>query len=252
MCYDDKAVPPTPPGASGEATGEDLVLTSADGTRFAAYLASPAQEIAGGAQIVIYPDIRGLHQFYKDLALRFAELGIRAIAMDFFARTAGLTSRKDDFDFKVHVPQMTMQNVLLDTQACFAALNPDKPTFLLGFCLGGSLAILSSGYDLPLTGTIGFYTGLSRQFPGTSGTVLEESVKMRTPFLGLYGGADQGIPASDLQVLETNLTGAGIDHQIVVYEGATHSFFDRNAATYAEASNDAWIKIQTFIEKYSA
>ncbi len=94
MCYDDNARPPVPPGgATGTAHGSDLVVTASDGNRFAAYLAMPAA--AATAQVVIFPDVRGLHQFYKELALRFAEVGIAAIAMDYFGRTAGLTSRDD-------------------------------------------------------------------------------------------------------------------------------------------------------------
>ena len=80
MCYDDEARPPLPPGAAGEVQGEDLVLTAADGNRFAAFAAHPRQ--TARAQVLIFPDIRGLHQFYKELALRFAEQGITAVAMD--------------------------------------------------------------------------------------------------------------------------------------------------------------------------
>ena len=251
MCYDDNARPPLPAGASGEARGEDLVLTAADGNRFAAYRAYPAQELAKGAQILIYPDVRGLHQFYKDLALRFATLGLQAVAIDYFGRTAGLTDRSDSFEYMPHVMQLNINTVAEDAKAALATLQPGKPTFLVGFCLGGSLSILTAGRDLGLAGTIGFYTGLSRTVQGSKGTVLEESAKVRTPFLGLYGGADESIPSSELKILDKNLTTAGVEHQIVVYDGAPHSFFDRRAAQYAEASADAWLKIQAFIQKYS-
>jgi carboxymethylenebutenolidase len=71
MCYDDNAIPPTPPGSAGAARGEDLVLMApSDGNRFYAYFAFPEQP--SNAQILIYPDVRGLHKFYKELALRFA------------------------------------------------------------------------------------------------------------------------------------------------------------------------------------
>src|SRR5436309_9831387 len=73
MCYDDNARPPLPPSEAGAAHGEDIVLEAADGNRFAAYAAQPGKPT--GAQILIFPDVRGLHQFYKELALRFAEIG---------------------------------------------------------------------------------------------------------------------------------------------------------------------------------
>jgi len=70
MCYDDQSRPPLPPGTGGGSNGDDMILTAADGNRFNAYLARPGQP--SGAQILIYPDVRGLHQFYRELALRFA------------------------------------------------------------------------------------------------------------------------------------------------------------------------------------
>ena len=250
MCYDDNARPPDPPGANGHAHGEDLVLTAADGNRFAAYLARPSQ--ASTAQIVIYPDVRGLHQFYKELALRFAEVGITALAIDYFGRTAGLSERNDEFDFWPHVQQMQFPSFLADVRAALAHLESGKPTFITGFCMGGSLTVLSSTQDLGLTGAIGFYAGLSRQLPGTSGTALDESVKVRIPFLGLFGGADQGIPAEQVHILDENLDKAGVEHQIVIYEGAPHSFFDRRSEEYAAASTDAWTKMLAFIQQHSA
>src|SRR4029079_17811841 len=124
------------------------ILTAADGNQFAAYLARPSQ--ATGAQIVIYPDIRGLHQFYKELALRFAEVGITALAIDYFGRTAGLTVRNDEFDFWPHVQQLQAPSLLADIRAALASLESGKPTFIVGFCLGGSLTLLSSTEDLGL------------------------------------------------------------------------------------------------------
>ena len=72
MCYSDEARPPSPPGDPGKATGEQIVLTASDGTKFHAFLALPEGEARHA--IVIYPDVRGLHQFYRELALRFAEV----------------------------------------------------------------------------------------------------------------------------------------------------------------------------------
>lgn len=249
MCYDDNARPPVPPGANGQAHGEDLVLTAKDGNRFAAYLARPSQP--GGAQILIYPDVRGLHQFYKELALRFAEAGVTAVAIDYFGRTAGLTARNDQFEYMPHVQQLTFPTILEDARAGLASLESGRPTFIVGFCLGGSLSLLSSTENLGLAGAIGFYAGLSRQLPGTSGTVLDEAVKVHTPFLGLFGGADQGIPVEQVHQLDKNLDQAGIEHQVVIYEGAPHSFFDRRSAEYTEASSDAWTKILAFIKQHS-
>src|ERR1051326_2145584 len=120
MCYDNDARPPLPPEEAGKAHGEDIVLTAEDGNRFAAYIARP--EHPTGAQVVIYPDIRGLHQFYKDLALRFAEVGVKALAIDYFGRTAGLSARDDSFEFWPHVQQLKLQTFFTDIRAALEYL----------------------------------------------------------------------------------------------------------------------------------
>ncbi len=253
MCYDDNARPPVPPTEGGSAHGEDMVLTTADGNKFSAYAAHPDQP--KGGQIIIYPDIRGLHQFYKDLALRFAEMGISAVAIDYFGRTAGLTNRDDTFEFMPHVQQMQIKNVFTDAKAAIAYLSADgskdRATFIVGFCLGGSLSLLTATEDLGLAGVIAFYAGLNRNFGG-GGTVLERAEAVKYPVLGLFGGADQNIPQEQVKELDQKLDIAGVEHEITIYPGAPHSFFDRRSADFADASTDAWRRIIDFIAAHRA
>ena len=96
MCFDPDSRPPIPPIAGGALDAREIELVSADGTRFAAYQAHAAEPT--GAGIVILPDVRGLHAYYRELALRFAEHGVDAIAIDYFGRTAGIGERGTDFD----------------------------------------------------------------------------------------------------------------------------------------------------------
>ena len=91
MCYDHDSRPPIPPIAGGALDARKVELDAADGNHFEAYLAKAAEP--SGAGIVILPDVRGLHAFFEDLALRFAENGIDAIAIDYFGRTAGIGDR---------------------------------------------------------------------------------------------------------------------------------------------------------------
>ncbi len=253
MCYDNDARPPDLPGTGGTAHGEDIILASADGSRFSAYVAQPDHPT--GAQIVIFPDIRGLHQFYKELALRFAESGTRAVVIDYFGRTAGTGTRDDSFEFMPHVQQLRAPNFFQDVTATLAYLHTgagaNLPTFTVGFCLGGSFSLLASTrQDFALSGVIGFYAGLSRTFTGTDASVLQLATGSKYPVLGLFGGADQGIPVSDVHQLDENLDKAGVEHNIIIYPGAPHSFFDRRALDYAEASTDAWQHVLSFISSH--
>ncbi len=253
MCYDDNAKPPLPPGAGGVAHGEEISLTAADGNRFAAYIARPANPT--GAQVLIYPDVRGLHGFYKELALRFAEVGITALAIDYFGRTAGISSRDDSFDFWPHVQQLQTPTFLADVTAGLSYLRTGEganwPTFTVGFCMGGTLSLLTGTEDFGLAGVIGFYAGLSRKMGAARATVLEEAEHIKYPVLGLFGGADQGIPVDAVHTLDEELDKAGVEHEIVIYPGAPHSFFDRRATEFADASADAWQRVLGFIAAHT-
>jgi len=63
----------------------------------------------------------------------------------------------------------------------------------------------------------------------------------------IFGGADEGIPPADVEGFDAALRKAGIKHDMKVYEGAPHSFFDRKYIEFAEASADAWKRVQAFV-----
>lgn len=259
MCYDDNARPPVPPGLAGATRSEEIVLTASDGNRFAAYMATPTATAT--AQVIIYPDVRGLHQFYKELAVRFAEQGITALALDYFGRTAGVGARDDSFEFMPHVQQMKLDSFVDDATAALDYMRAhigtdmtdtdvDVPAFTVGFCMGGALSLLTGTRDLGLSGVIAFYAGLSRAFGG-AGTALDQARHIRYPALCLFGGADQGIPPEQVAALDSAMSAAGLEHEIVTYPGAPHSFFDRRAADYASESSDAWTRVLSFIGAHS-
>jgi carboxymethylenebutenolidase len=246
MCYDDNARPPAPPGNTGHAEGKDIELTAGDGNRFMAYLATP-NDATMKAGVLILPDVRGLFVFYKELALRFAEIGIPAIAMDYFGRTAGIGSRDESFVFMPHVDQITFAGVLADATAALAALPPGcDAKFTLGFCLGGTLSFMSGTSNLLLAGNIGFYSGVKRSIAG-AGTLLEKAHEVKHPALGLFGGDDAGIPPEAVAAIDAAFDKAGVPHEVVTYPDAPHSFFDRRAADFADASADAWNRALRFI-----
>ena len=253
MCYDDQARPPIPPGATGKAEGEQIVLTAGDGNRFHAFAAMPADIGHTRSAVVIYPDVRGLHQFYRELALRFAEVGIAAIAIDYFGRSAGLTSRDESFEFRPHVQQVRLDSFTLDVKAALAylreKLGPEGAVFVVGFCMGGSLALLTgTNRELGFAGLIPFYAGVTRDFGG-SGTILDNATRVSYPVVGFFGGADQGIPESAVDELDRKLDQAGVWHHLTIYPGAPHGFFDRRSEDFAEASADAWRHLLSFIQR---
>jgi carboxymethylenebutenolidase len=248
MCFDLDSSPPIPTIAGAAVSHDDLVLRAADGNEFAAFAASPEEPTTAG--VVILPDVRGLYRFYEEVALRFAERGIAAIAIDYFGRTAGAAKREDDFEYMPHVEQLTDEAVQADTRAAVEKLRVLGCTsiFTIGFCFGGraSWVAAASGHDL--AGAIGFYGSPTRERGGPS--VVQRAAQIASPILALQAGDDQGISAEDNAALEQALTDAGVEHELVTYEGAPHSFFDRKYEEFADASEDAWRRVLAFVEHH--
>ncbi len=250
MCHPTDARPPLPPIRGGAVDARELLLTSTDGTQFAAYLARAASP--GGAGMVVIPDVRGLHPFYEELAHRLAEAGVHAIAVDLYARTAGPGRRGADFDHRPHVEQSRPETLSADVRAAAEALRtPDggaaERVYTTGFCFGGRVSFQQAAEGHGLAGVIGFYGPVAERFwPGHPSPV-ELASRFECPVLGLFGGADSGISAQDVADFDAALEAAGVDHRLITYPGAPHSFFDRRAELYADASDDAWRQVLAFV-----
>jgi carboxymethylenebutenolidase len=247
MCFDCDSLPPIPVLSGAAVSHDDLVLTSADGTEFAAFSARP--DGAAEACVVILPDVRGLYRFYEELALRFAERGYAAVAIDYFGRTAGVAKRGDDFEYMPHVAETKPELVQADVAAAVEHLRGlgCRSVFSVGFCFGGRNSWLAAASGHGLKGAVGFY-GFPTERNDVRGPA-ERAGEIEAPILALQAGDDQNITKVENDAFEAALTEAGVDHEIVVYDGAPHSFFDRKQEQFADASEDAWNRTLRFIER---
>ncbi len=252
MCHDPNARPPLPPISGGAGTrARDLVLVAGDGNRFAAH--SVLTETPEAPGIVILPDVRGLHPFYRDLALRFAEAGVHATAIDYFGRTAGPEPRGDHFDYEPHVMQTKLDSVAADVAAGVSHLRSSEgggatALFTVGFCFGGRNSFNQAARGHGLAGVIGFYGMVARRDDSDGDAPVDRAADFECPVLGLFGGADRAISRRDTDSFGQALDEAGVPNEIVVYEGAPHSFFDRSFDRFKEACDDSWRRILRFIE----
>ena len=253
MCFELDSVPPIPPISGGAPVrSEDVVLEASDGTRLAAFSALPDDGARVG--IVVLPDVRGLYGFYEQLALRFAERGYAAVAFDYFGRTAGVAKRDDDFPYPDHVAQTKPETIAQDVRAAVEHLRSPaggacETVFAVGFCYGGRHAWLATADGHGLAGAVGFYgsTGERNGAPGPT----QRAAEFEAPILALQAGADQNILPEHNAAFDAALTAAGVEHEIVVYDGAPHSFFDRRQEDYAEQSADAWKRTLAFVEHHT-
>jgi carboxymethylenebutenolidase len=252
MCVPGDAEPPI--SSNGEkTTTKVLTLTGKDGNQFAAFLARAGK--SSGAGVIVLPDVRGLFHFYEELAVRFAEQGIDSVAIDYFGRTAGIGQRDAEFQFMEHVAQTTAAGVAADVAAAADLLrSPEggsvKSVFTVGFCFGGAQSWLQAANGIGLAGAIGFY---GRPGPGRDGAPgpAARAKEMTAPVLALMGGADQGIGPEQVDELRTAFEQAGVEHEVIVYPGAPHSFFDRSYEQFAKESQDAWERSLRFIRAHS-
>ncbi|MFZ0892600.1 MAG: dienelactone hydrolase family protein [Thermoplasmata archaeon] len=248
MCHTDDSRAPEPPRKGPVGEHGELELGAPDGNRFRAYRANPVTSPAGG--MIILPDVRGLHPYYEDLAMRFAEAGFATIAIDYFGRSAGFGKRDDSFDWKSHFQNVTSQGVAADVTAAVGKLrseskNPKLPIFTVGFCFGGANSWRQSGEGHGLAGCIGFYGGKPMD---RAGAVIP---KMTAPLLMLLAGADQGTPSAEFEEFAKQVRARGVEVESHTYPGAPHSYFDRSFAEHREACQDSWKRILAFTDRIS-
>ncbi len=247
MCHSDDSQVPLPPGGGAAAYHGALTLTSKDGSRVLAYAARAERPNRRG--MIILPDVRGLHNFYRQLAVRFAEAGFEAIAIDYFGRTAPNDDRSEAFDFRPHVARVDFERLAEDVQAAIDYLGTaegGQPSslFTTGFCFGGTNSWRQSAQHPELAGCIGFYGGnpLERVGPYVE--------RMRAPILMLLAGVDS-TPPEEFEDFARRVRAQGVEVESYTYAGAPHSFFDRNFAEWKEACDDAWRRILDFTRRHS-
>lgn len=251
MCVDHEARLPALPEGEFGATAERTVLEAPDGNRFRAFTADSLQ---GKGGVVVLPDIRGLFQFYEDLALRFAQEGYSAVAIDYFGRTAGTAERGPEFPFMEHVVQVDADGFAADMKAAVGYLrsqNAYQKIYTVGFCFGGNMAWASATRhpELLLSGAIGFYGKPEADRPPGDGPIWDRCHLIECKVLSLFGGDDPGIPPENIEKLRVAMEDAGVAYESVTYPGAPHSFFDRTQADHAAESLDAWNRMISFMSE---
>jgi carboxymethylenebutenolidase len=175
-------------------------------------------------------------------------VGVHATAIDYFGRTAGTGARGDNFEHMPHVRQVTTDGLRADAEAGIAEIRSagaDR-VFSIGFCMGGRFAF-NTAAEHDVAGVVGFYGGPEGGVPDDERAPIRLAPGYRCPVLGLFGGADEGIPREAIERFRHTLDEAGVGNEMVIYDGAPHSFFDRSFEEHRDACEDAWRRVLAFV-----
>ncbi|HEX5106492.1 MAG TPA: dienelactone hydrolase family protein [Pirellulaceae bacterium] len=222
-----------------------------------AYRALPAK---GGPfpVVLVVQEIFGVHEHIKDICRRFAKLGYLAVAPELYARQ-GDVSKETDIQkiISTVVSKVPDAQVLsdLDAAALWAKKTGQGDTSKLaitGFCWGGRIVWLYAAHNPDLKAGVAWYgrlTGMTNdlqpKYP------LDLAGDLKAPVLGLYGGADTGIPTESVEKMQKALKDAGSKSEIVLYPDTPHGFHADYRPSYRpEAAADGWKRLQAWFKDH--
>jgi carboxymethylenebutenolidase len=227
------------------------------GGKMRAYRAHP--ESGGPFPIVlVVHEIFGVHEYVRDVCRRLAQTGYLAVAPDLFSRQGDPTKLADVGEIMTKVvAKVPDRQVLSDLDASLAwsrgsGKGDVSRVGITGFCWGGRIVWLYCDYNPTLKAGVAWYgrlTGASSDL--TPKFPLDVAASLRVPILGLYGGADAGIPLETVERMRSALAAAGGTSEIVVYDGAPHGFHADYRESYRkEAAEDGWRRLVEWLHRH--
>jgi len=246
-------------GAQGLRTG-DARVTTASGN-LPVYFAAPAG-VRHPPLLLVVQEIFGVHEHIRDVCRRFAHAGYFAVAPELYFRQGDpsvLSEIPEIFARIVNfVPDAQVMADLDATVDWAQGQGGDAQRLgITGFCWGGRATWLYAVHSSRLRAAVAWYGRLDS--PRTATTPIQPvdvAAQIRCPVLGLYGGADAGIPLASVQAMETALArnaGPGAGSRIVVYPDAPHAFHaDYRPGYRAEAARDGWQRCLQWLATHGA
>ncbi|HXS52953.1 MAG TPA: dienelactone hydrolase family protein [Usitatibacter sp.] len=268
---DPDSIPATPSGyaAAVEPVAQTQVVTDAQGLiagevrvpvrdgDMPAYRAMPANG-RNLPIVLVVQEIFGVHEHIKDVARRFAKLGYLALAPELYARQGDVSKLASIDEIRPIVARVADEQVMadLDDAAGWAAQNGGDPARLAitGFCWGGRIVWLYAAHNPKLKAGVAWYGRV--EGPGTAlqpKHPIDLVKRIQAPVLGLYGGADAGIPIEGVERMRQALAAAGKRCEIHTYPAAPHAFFADYRPSYREAAaQDGWKRLLDWFRSHGA
>jgi carboxymethylenebutenolidase len=220
------------------------------------YFARPAGN-AKAPVIVVAMEIFGLHEYIKDVTRRLAKLGAFAVAPDYYFRKGvDLTKASDIMDLLAVVnakPDAELMSDLDATAAWAGSQGGDTARLgIIGFCRGGRAVWEYAAHSGALKAGVAFYgTLVDPANPAWPKSPMQLAPEMKAPVLGLYGGADTGIPVAQVEQMKAALEQNKKTAEFKIYPEAPHGFHADYRSSYRkDAAEDAWKQAQAWFKKY--
>jgi carboxymethylenebutenolidase len=206
--------------------------------------------------ILVVQEIFGVHEHIKDLCRRLAKAGYFAVAPELYARQGDVSQMTNIADIisKV-VSKVPDKQVLddLDATVKWAKASGKANVAKLGitgFCWGGRIVWLYAAHNPDLKAGVAWYGRLVGDKDDLHPkNPVDVAADIKAPVLGLYGGADQGIPQSSVDKMREALAAAKRPCEIKVYPDTPHGFNADYRPTYRkEAAEDGWQRMLTWLK----
>ncbi len=238
---------------TGLTAGEVKVKTK-DGD-MPAYRAMPANG-RNLPTVLVIQEIFGVHEHIKDVCRRFAKAGYLAVAPELYARQGDVSKLANIDEIRPIVAKVPDAQVMadLDASADWAAKNGGDPAKLAatGFCWGGRIVWLYAAHNPKLKAGVAWYgrvEGPPAELQPKNPVDLVAEIK--APVLGLYGGADPGIPNDGVERMRAALKAAGKPSEIHTYPEMPHGFHADYRPSYRkEAAADGWKRALDWFRKH--
>jgi carboxymethylenebutenolidase len=235
-------------------TAGDVKIPVAGG-EMGAYRAKPASG-SNFPVVIVCQEIFGIHEYIKDTCRRLAKEGYLAVAPDYYFRQGDLSKAADVPAAVAIVSKKPDAELMGDLDATVRwATTTDggnaQKIGITGFCRGGRTTWLYTAHSPNLKAAVVWYGPVGGQASElTPKTPLEMAKDMKAPVLGLFGGADTGIPADSLKKMEEAMKASGKTVEIVVYPDAPHAFHADYRPTYREQpAKDGWVRMLAWFKK---
>jgi carboxymethylenebutenolidase len=231
-----------PPGIENAVLTAPVTWAGPQGELQAAWAEAPTPR---GGVLVIHEN-KGLNDWVRSVAGRFAGIGYSALAIDLLSGQGGTATFGDPAEATAALSNIPPEEFVANLKSGIGELQtrvPDKKLAAVGFCMGGGLVwrLLASG-EPQLAAAVPFY-GLAPDKPDFSGS-------KDVAVLGFYGALDQRVNATE-PVAREALEKAGLVHELITEPDANHAFFNDTGDRYnAAAAADAWRRVQDWFARY--